>query len=73
MYRSKDEKEARRAQDPLEITKQTLLSRNLATEDELNAMANSVQVAMSEMLSSVRSDPAPDAADAHRFVFVESR
>ena len=73
MYRSKDEKEVRRAEDPLEITKQTLLSRNLATEDELLAMANSVQVAMAEMLSSVRSDPAPVASDAHRFVFVESR
>jgi TPP-dependent pyruvate/acetoin dehydrogenase alpha subunit len=72
MYRSKDEKEARRAQDPLEITKNTLISRGLATEDELRSMSNSVQESMAQMLSSVRSDPAPDSADAKRFVFVES-
>jgi pyruvate dehydrogenase E1 component alpha subunit len=72
MYRSKDEKEARRAQDPLEITKNTLISRGLATEGELRSMSDSVQESMAQMLSSVRSDPVPDSADAKRFVFVES-
>jgi pyruvate dehydrogenase E1 component alpha subunit len=72
MYRSKDEKEERRAQDPLEITKNTLISRGLASEDELNSMAHSVKDSMAQMLSSVRSDPTPESADAKRFVFVES-
>ena len=73
MYRSTDEKELRRAQDPLEITKQTLISRGLASEDELTSMSNSVVDAMAKMLASVRSDPAPNSMDAKRFVFVESR
>lgn len=73
MYRSKDEKEVRRAQDPLEITKNTLISRRLASEDELNSMAYSVKDSMAQMLYSVRSDPTPDSADAKRFVFVESQ
>lgn len=72
MYRSQDEKETRRAQDPLEITKNTLITRGISTEDELTSMANSVQASMAQMLSSVRSDPSPDSADAKRFVFVES-
>jgi pyruvate dehydrogenase E1 component alpha subunit len=73
MYRSKDEKESRRAQDPIEITKSTLISRELATEDELNSMSSSVQESIAQMLASVRSDPSPDSADARRFVFVESQ
>lgn len=71
MYRSKEEKETRRAQDPLSRTKATLISRNLATEEELNEMERSVKSAMDEMLASVRKDPMPDPATAHHHVFVE--
>ena len=73
MYRSKEEKEARRSQDPLEITKTALVSRNLATEEELIGMADSVQTSMAQMLASVRLDPQPDPADAMKYVFAESR
>lgn len=71
MYRSKEEKERRRAEDPLERTKEILLGRGLATNDELNEIERSVVASISEMLASVRKDPSPAGKDATRYVFAE--
>jgi len=71
MYRSKEEKERRRAEDPLERTKETLVARGLATLEELNEIEKSVVASISEMLASVRKDPSPSGADATRYVFAE--
>lgn len=71
MYRSKEEKERRRAEDPLERTKETLVARGLATIEELNEIEKSVVASISELLSSVRKDPSPSGADATRYIFAE--
>jgi len=71
MYRSKEEKERRRAEDPLERTKETLVARGLATLGELNEIEKSVVASISEMLAFVRKDPSPSGADATRYVFAE--
>lgn len=71
MYRSKEEKERRRSEDPLEQTKETLVARGLATLEELNEIEKSVVASISEMLASVRKDPSPSGADATRYVFAE--
>lgn len=71
MYRSKEEKERRRAEDPLERTKEILLGRGLATNDELNEIERSIVASISEMLASVRKDPSPAGKDATRYVFAE--
>lgn len=71
MYRSKEEKERRRAEDPIERTKEVILSRGLATIDELLGIEKSVASAMSEMLASVRKDPSPSKNDATKYVFAE--
>lgn len=72
LYRSKQEKEQRRAEDPLLRTKARLIARGEASEAELVAMEEGVASSMRSMLESVRSDPKPDADAAGRFVFVES-
>lgn len=71
MYRSKEEKERRRAEDPLERTKETLVARGLATLEELHEIEKSVVASISELLASVRKDPSPSGADATRYVFAE--
>lgn len=71
MYRSQEEKDKRRLEDPLIRTREKIISAGLASESELSEMENSVRAAMSEMLASVRNDPLPEAHDAHRHVFVE--
>lgn len=71
MYRTKEEKERRRAQDPIDLTRKTLISQGLATFEELDETEKSVAAAISEMLSSVRSDSSPSAKDATRYVFAE--
>lgn len=73
MYRTMEEKERRRAADPIERTKSLLIERGLATQSELDALAGSVKSSMAEMLASVRKDPMPAASEARRYVFVESQ
>jgi TPP-dependent pyruvate/acetoin dehydrogenase alpha subunit len=71
LYRSTEEKERRRAADPIERIKATLIERSLATAEELLGIELSISKSMAEMLASVRSDPSPNAADARRYVFVD--
>ncbi|MEY3704981.1 MAG: hypothetical protein RLY29_353 [Actinomycetota bacterium] len=71
MYRAKEEKERRRAADPLEITKAKLIERGFATEGELAEVERSVAAALAEMLAAVRNDPFPDPSQARRYVFAE--
>lgn len=71
MYRSKEEKERRRAEDPIERTKEAILSRGLATIDELIEIEKAVIASLAEMLASVRKDPSPSGKDATKYVFAE--
>jgi TPP-dependent pyruvate/acetoin dehydrogenase alpha subunit len=68
-YRNQQEKDARRAIDPLSITRAKLIERQLATEVELDAEADAVRSAMRQLLESVRQDPMPDGNQALRHVF----
>jgi len=71
-YRTQEEKEARRAIDPLVITRNTLVQRGLATQSQLDHEDGLIRGAIAELLESVRSDSAPDASTATRHVFVEA-
>ncbi len=71
-YRSQQEKQERRQIDPLTITRSLLLERELANEEQLVAMENSVRSSVLEMLAQVRSEPHPKGEDAQKHVFVEA-
>ena len=71
-YRSQQEKQERRQIDPLTITRSLLLERELANEEQLVAMENSVRSSVLEMLAQVRSEPHPRSEDAQKHVFVEA-
>lgn len=70
-YRSEEEKEARRAIDPLDLAEKKLVERGEASQEELAGIRQAVKEAMATMLESVRADNQPPADHALRHVFVE--
>lgn len=71
VYRSAEEKEARRAIDPLVLTRERLIAQGDATPAELDAQQAAIHEAMQAMLASVREDPMPSADQALHHVFAE--
>lgn len=69
-YRSQQEKEDRRKNDPLEITKKKLLENQIASEAELSASQTAIRQAIQKMLAEVRSDPFPSPETALNHIFV---
>jgi pyruvate dehydrogenase E1 component alpha subunit len=72
-YRTQQEKDARRAIDPLLITRAKIVERGLASELELAAEAEAVRAEMLRMLESVRQDPMPAGDRALHHIFVGGR
>jgi pyruvate dehydrogenase E1 component alpha subunit len=70
-YRSEEEKERRRKEDPLVLTAQRLISRGVASAEQIDSLRSAVTAAMADLLASVRADRSPDPATALRHVFVE--
>jgi len=70
-YRTEEEKERRRKEDPLELTAQRLISRGVASAEQIDSLRSAVTAAMADMLASVRVDRSPDTSTALRHVFVE--
>lgn len=71
VYRSEAEKQARRAADPLVLTRDRLIATGAASATELDAVEESIRLEVADLLAAVRRDPAPDPATALRHVFVE--
>ncbi len=70
-YRTEEEKERRRKDDPLELTAQRLISSGVASAEQVDSLSAAVKAAMADLLASVRADRSPDPATALRHVFVE--
>ena len=71
VYRSEAEKQARRAEDPLVLTRDRLIATGAASAPELDSIEESIRLEVANLLTAVRSDPAPDPATALHHVFVE--
>ena len=70
-YRTEEEKERRRKEDPLDLTAQRLISSEVASAEQVDSLRAAIKAAMAELLSSVRADRSPEPASALRHVFVE--
>lgn len=70
-YRTEEEKDRRRAQDPLELTAQRLISAGVATADHIESLRASIKVSMADLLASVRQDRSPEPTSSLQHVFVE--
>jgi len=71
VYRSEAEKQARRAEDPLVLTRDRLIAARAASAQELDAIEQSIRLEVANLLVAVRADPPPDPATALHHVFVE--
>ena len=70
-YRTKAQKEAMQAHDPLLLARSRLIQRGEATNAELDRIEEDATREMQTLLARVRADPLPQPSEASRFVFVE--
>jgi pyruvate dehydrogenase E1 component alpha subunit len=69
--RSKSEKEAWLARDPLKRLATYLTDKNLAAEDELKAIDRRIQEVVEDAVKFAQESPEPDPSELYRYVFAE--
>lgn len=70
-YRTKEELEQYKEQDPIEDVRNTILTQNLATEDELNAIDEKVKEVVAESVRFAEESPYPPADEVYKDIYVE--
>lgn len=69
--RSKTEKEAWLARDPLKKLANHLVEQQLVEESELEAIRKRIQAEIEDAVKFAQDSPEPDASELYRFVFAE--
>jgi pyruvate dehydrogenase E1 component alpha subunit len=70
-YRTKEEVEAWRMRDPIEMIKHTILEEGLATEDDLKAIDAQIKVQVEESVKFAEESPFPDASEAYMHIYAQ--
>ena len=70
-YRTKEELESYKAQDPIEKVKKTILDNQIATEEDLKAINAKVKAEVAESVQFAEESPYPDASEAFTDVYLE--
>jgi pyruvate dehydrogenase E1 component alpha subunit len=71
-YRTKEEVEEYRHRDTIEAVRHTILTHNMATEDELAAIDERIKARVQESVDFAENSPYPDAAELYHDVYVQS-
>jgi len=71
-YRSKDEVEAYKQQDPIEQVKTTILSKKYAKESDLEAIDAKVNAEIDECVTFAENSPYPDASEMYSDNYVQA-
>jgi len=71
-YRTKEELESYKSQDPIELVRATILNRKYATEGDLEAIDSKIKVAVDESVKFSEESPFPDASEAYKDVYVQT-
>ncbi len=71
-YRTKEELEEYKKQDPIEQVKQTILKNKWATEEELKEIDNEIKARVADAVQFAEDSPWPDASEAYTDNYVES-
>ncbi|MEO9482822.1 MAG: pyruvate dehydrogenase (acetyl-transferring) E1 component subunit alpha [Ekhidna sp.] len=71
-YRTKEELEEYKLQDPIEQVKQTILKKKWATEDELKEIDKGIKDRVLEAVQFAEDSPWPEASEAYTDNYVES-
>lgn len=69
--RSKSEKEAWLARDPIKKFAAYLVEQNLAQDKELKAIDKKIQAVIEDAVKFAETSPEPDPSELHRYVFVD--
>jgi pyruvate dehydrogenase E1 component alpha subunit len=70
-YRTKDELEQYKEQDPIEDVRHTLLTNNMATEAELDAIDEKIKEIVAESVRFAEESPFPPADEVYKDIYVE--
>jgi pyruvate dehydrogenase E1 component alpha subunit len=71
-YRTKEEVEAYKAQDPIEQVRQSILDKGLATEADLEAIDAKIKAQVEVAVKFAEESPWPDPAEIYRDVYVQA-
>ncbi|GAB2460101.1 pyruvate dehydrogenase E1 component subunit alpha [Hymenobacter qilianensis] len=70
-YRTKEELEDYRSRDSIEAVRHTILTNNMATEDDLNAIDEQIKAAVNESVEFAETSPYPTADELYKDVYVQ--
>lgn len=70
-YRTREEVEEWRLQDPIELVKKTMIDNKIATEDELAAIDEKIKAEVEESVRFAEESPYPDPSEAFKDVYAE--
>jgi pyruvate dehydrogenase E1 component alpha subunit len=71
-YRTKEEVEEYRHRDSIESVRHTILTHNMATEEELNSIDERIKAQVLESVEFAESSPYPDARELYTEVYVQA-
>ena len=71
-YRTKEEVNAYKLQDPLETTKETILSKGFATQEDLDKMEAEILAEINASVEFAENSNYPDASKIFKDVYVEA-
>jgi pyruvate dehydrogenase E1 component alpha subunit len=70
-YRTKEELEEYKAKDPIEQVRDTILSKKLATEKELEAIDAKIKIEVDASVKFAEESPYPEPEEAYKDVYAE--
>lgn len=68
-YRTKEEVEAYKAKDPVEIVKAKILASKFATEDDIKAINDRINKVVEDSVTFAENSPYPDASELYKDVY----
>jgi pyruvate dehydrogenase E1 component alpha subunit len=68
-YRTKEEVEAYKAKDPVEIVKAKILDSKFATEDDIKAINDRINKVVEDSVTFAENSPYPDASELYKDVY----
>ena len=70
-YRTKEEVESYKAQDPIEIVREILLSNKLASEDEIETINKKIADIVEDSVKFAEESPYPDPSELYKDVYMQ--
>ncbi len=70
-YRTKEEVENYKSQDPIEMVKAIIMENNMATEDDITAIDERVNAVVEDSVKFAEESPYPDPSELYKDVYVQ--